>query len=85
MNEYDPQAIIESYANRDEVSRLGSSADTAIMFEIERWFIESYCPRYGTVIDVGAGPGRYSVEIGKLGRDVVLTDITPGVLNLLRD
>jgi 2-polyprenyl-3-methyl-5-hydroxy-6-metoxy-1,4-benzoquinol methylase len=47
------------------------------MFQIERWFIERYLPDSGTVIDVGGGPGRFAVEIAKLGRDVVLTDIVP--------
>lgn len=77
MNGYDPQAIVNSYTTCDEASRLGRYPDTQIMFEIEKWFIETYCPSSGTVIDVGAGPGRYSVEIAKLGLDVVLVDITP--------
>jgi ubiquinone/menaquinone biosynthesis C-methylase UbiE len=74
---YDPQAIVDSYTAHDEISRVVGSSDGAIMFQIERWFIERYLPKSGTVIDVGGGPGRFTVEIAKLGRDVVLTDITP--------
>jgi 2-polyprenyl-3-methyl-5-hydroxy-6-metoxy-1,4-benzoquinol methylase len=77
MEHYDPKAIVESYTKHDEISRVVGSSDAAIMFKIERWFIERYLPELGTVIDVGGGPGRFSVEIAKLGRDVVLTDITP--------
>ena len=77
MNNYDPQAIIGQYTQHDEISRVVSSPDAAIMFEVERWFIERYLPDSGKVIDVGGGPGRFSVEIAKLGRDVVLADITP--------
>jgi ubiquinone/menaquinone biosynthesis C-methylase UbiE len=77
MGEYDPQAIVDSYTEHDEISRVDRSSDAAIMFQIERWFIKRYLPESGTVIDVGGGPGRFSVEIAKLGRDVVLTDITP--------
>jgi ubiquinone/menaquinone biosynthesis C-methylase UbiE len=77
MGEYDPQAIVDSYTAYDEVSRVDRSSDAAIMFQIERWFIERYLPDSGTVIDVGGGPGRFSVEIAKLGRDVVLVDLTP--------
>ena len=77
MGEYDPQAIVDSYTEHDELSRVGRSSDAAIMFQIERWFVERYLPESGTVIDVGGGPGRFSVEIAKLGRDVVLTDLTP--------
>ena len=77
MGEYDPQAIVDSYTEHDELSRVGRSSDAAIMFQIERWFIERYLPESGTVIDVGGGPGRFAVEIAKLGKDVVLTDLTP--------
>jgi ubiquinone/menaquinone biosynthesis C-methylase UbiE len=77
MEEYDPQAIADSFTGHDEISRVDRSSDAAIMFQIERWFIERYLPDAGTVIDVGGGPGRFSVEIAKLGRDVVLVDLTP--------
>ena len=77
MGEYDPQAIVDSYTAASEISRVERSSDAAIMFQIERWFIERYLPASGTVIDVGGGPGRFAVEIAKLGRDVVLTDIVP--------
>jgi ubiquinone/menaquinone biosynthesis C-methylase UbiE len=77
QDDLDPQAVVDSYTEQDEISRVVASADAAIMFEIERWFIERYLPQAGTVIDVGGGPGRFAVEIAKLGREVVLTDITP--------
>jgi SAM-dependent methyltransferase len=77
MGEYDPQAIVDSYTEHDEFSRVVRTSDAAIMFQVERWFIERYLPDSGTVIDVGGGPGRFSVEIAKLGRDVVLADLTP--------
>lgn len=77
MGAYDPNAIAESYSQGVEIDRAVRSADAAVMFEIERWFIEQNLPGSGTVIDVGGGPGRFAIEIAKLGRDVVLTDITP--------
>lgn len=77
MHNYDPDSIVSSYSSQSELTRLGSSADTEVMFEVERWFVEKHLPADGTVIDIGAGPGRYSVEMAKLGRDVVVTDLTP--------
>jgi SAM-dependent methyltransferase len=77
MREYHAQAIVDSYTESSEISRVDRTSDAAIMFQIERWFIERYLPDSGTVIDVGGGPGRFAVEIAKLGRGVVLTDITP--------
>jgi SAM-dependent methyltransferase len=77
MREYHAQAIVDSYTESSEISRVDRTSDASIMFQIERWFIERYLPDSGTVIDVGGGPGRFAVEIAKLGRGVVLTDITP--------
>ena len=77
MGEYDPQAIVDSYTEHEELLRVVRTSDAAIMFQIERWFVERYLPASGTAIDVGGGPGRFAVEIARLGRDVVLTDITP--------
>jgi ubiquinone/menaquinone biosynthesis C-methylase UbiE len=77
MGETDLQAIVDSYTESSEITRVDRSFDAAIMFQIERWFIERYLPDSGTVIDVGGGPGRFAVEIAKLGRDVVLTDLVP--------
>lgn len=77
MAAYDPQAIVDRFTAHDEISRVDRSSDAAIMFQIERWFIERYLPDSGTVIDVGGGPGRFAVVIAKLGRDVVLVDLTP--------
>ena len=77
MGETDPQAIVDSYTESSEITRVDRSSDAAIMFQIERWFIERYLPESGTVVDIGGGPGRFAVEIARLGRDVVLTDLTP--------
>jgi ubiquinone/menaquinone biosynthesis C-methylase UbiE len=77
VEHYDPKAIVNSYTQGDELGRTIRTSDHAIMFQIERWYIERYLPDSGTVIDVGGGPGRFSVEIAKLGREVVLTDLTP--------
>jgi ubiquinone/menaquinone biosynthesis C-methylase UbiE len=36
------------------------------------------------VLDVGAGPGRFTIEIAHLGADVVVADLSPGQLELNR-
>ena len=40
MDAYNPQAIVDSYTAGEEISRVDRSSDAAIMFHIERWFIE---------------------------------------------
>lgn len=37
------------------------------------------------VLDVGAGPGRFTIELARLGADVVVADISPRQLELNRE
>lgn len=36
------------------------------------------------VLDVGAGPGRFTIELARIGAEVVVADISPGQLELNR-
>ena len=40
-------------------------------------FIERYAKRGSTVLDIGGGPGRYSIHLAQLGCDVTLLDLSP--------
>lgn len=71
MLEFNPMSLGESSV----LGMPSSAADREIIFHIERWLIERYLPPAGQVIYVGGGPGRYAVEIAKMGRDVVLVDL----------
>jgi ubiquinone/menaquinone biosynthesis C-methylase UbiE len=37
-----------------------------------------------SVLDVGAGPGRFTVELARIGADVTVADLSPGQLELNR-
>jgi len=45
-------------------------------------FLKKYLPAKGLVLDGGGGPGRYTIELAKLGYDVVLLDLTPELLEI---
>ena len=30
------------------------------------------------MLDIGAGPGRFTIELARLGADVVVADLSPG-------
>jgi 2-polyprenyl-3-methyl-5-hydroxy-6-metoxy-1,4-benzoquinol methylase len=47
-------------------------------FEITRRFIERYIKPGDTALDVGGGPGRYSLHLAKLGCEVTLADLSQG-------
>ncbi len=40
--------------------------------------IDEYFPPCGRILDVGGGPGRYSIELAQRGYDVTLIDLAPG-------
>jgi SAM-dependent methyltransferase len=42
--------------------------------------LQEYLPSAGLVLDAGGGPGRYAIELCRLGYDVVLLDISSGCI-----
>lgn len=43
-------------------------------------YIQKVLPPKGRVLDAGGGPGRYAIELARLGYDVTLLDFTPEML-----
>ena len=54
-------------------------------FDTTMHFFKEYSPKRGLVLDAGGGPGRYTLELAKLGYDVVLLDLTPELLDIARN
>ena len=46
-------------------------------FEITRHMMHRYLKK-GKVLDIGGGPGRYSIYLAGLGYDVTLVDLSDG-------
>ncbi|MGG1634920.1 class I SAM-dependent methyltransferase [Paenibacillus sp. NRS-1760] len=71
--------IIQYYNQFDEWGRL----DRAPLEFIVNWhFIRNYLPERGHILDNGAGPGKYAMELADSGYDVTLTDLTPRLVQL---
>ena len=47
-------------------------------FEVNKRYIERYIRPGDRVLDVGGGPGRYSLHLASRGADVTLLDLSPG-------
>jgi ubiquinone/menaquinone biosynthesis C-methylase UbiE len=45
-------------------------------------FLKKHLPKRGLVLDAGGGPGRYTIELAKMGYGVVLLDLTPELLEI---
>ncbi|MBT2291119.1 methyltransferase domain-containing protein [Paenibacillus albidus] len=74
--------IIEYYSGFDEWGRLEREP---LEFIINSYYIKKYLPVTGEVLDNGAGPGKYAMELAKLGLCVTLTDITPKHIRIARE
>jgi len=67
-----------------EWRRLGRDPYHMLEFDTSRHFIKKHSPIAGLVLDAGGGPGRYTIELAKLGYDVVLLDLTPELLEIAK-
>ena len=66
----------------DEWDRLEATLSGRVSFEVHRRFLERFIKPGETVLEVGAGPGRFTLELAALGAHVVVTDFSPVQLNL---
>jgi len=71
--------IINYYNQFDEWGRLEREP---IEFQVNWHYIKKYMPKTGNVLDNGAGPGKYSMELAKEGYQVTLTDLTPRLVEV---
>lgn len=78
---------IRQYYSQDprrEWERLLDVGGGAIEFELTRRLIERHVPGQARVLDIGGGPGRYTVYMASRGRTVVLADLVPELLDVAR-
>ncbi|WP_268624793.1 class I SAM-dependent methyltransferase [Paenibacillus alvei] len=68
------QDIVDYYTGFDEWGRLERES---LEFRINWHYMKRYLPSQGEVLDNGAGPGRYAMELARSGYQVTLTDLTP--------
>lgn len=71
--------IIDYYSRFDEWGRLDREP---LEFIINWHYIKKYLPIEGKILDNGAGPGKYAMELAKLGLHVTLSDLTPKLVEI---
>lgn len=86
---YDPGWISRFYdeAGEREWERLdpGAPAMDRVNFETHRTLLLEFVHEGDRVLEVGAGPGRFTIELARLGAQVVVADISPRQLELNRE
>jgi SAM-dependent methyltransferase len=70
---------------RMEWERIDSTAYNRIEHFITMYYLKKYLPKEGLVLDACGGPGRYTIELARMGYDVVLLDVSPVQLDIARE
>lgn len=74
--------IIDYYSEFDEWGRLDREP---LEFLVNLHFIRRYLPKTGIVLDNGAGPGKYAMQLAQQGYDVILTDLVPRLVEVAKE
>jgi 2-polyprenyl-3-methyl-5-hydroxy-6-metoxy-1,4-benzoquinol methylase len=54
-------------------------------FDVHAHYLRRFIQPGDRVLDVGAGPGRFTIELARLGAEIVVADVSPGQLELNRE
>lgn len=77
---------VKSYYNNNadgEWDRLGNPYSN-IEFNSTLYLIDKYFPKKGKILDIGSGPGRYSIELLKKDYSVSLLDLSDKELDIAK-
>lgn len=73
--------VFDEYADA-EWSRHETSPSARVSFHVHRHYLGRFVRRGDRVLEVGAGPGRFTIELVRLGARVTVVDISPEQLRL---
>ena len=82
--QYDPakvKAHYDTYGEK-EWQRLIKDPAGLVSFHIHRYYLQKYVDKHNSVLEVGAGAGRFTIELAKLNAIVTVGDISPQQLLL---
>jgi SAM-dependent methyltransferase len=66
----------DAYGER-EWGRFDQDASGLVNLHIHRWYLERLITAGQRVLEAGAGPGRFTIELARLGARIVVGDISP--------
>ncbi|MFX0108036.1 MAG: methyltransferase domain-containing protein [Candidatus Hodarchaeota archaeon] len=84
MYKYDPKLIESHYdeAGVKEWDRLDTTPHGKVQFHIHQHYLQKYIKKEDRVLEIGPGPGRFTIELGKIGASIGVVDISQGQLKL---
>jgi ubiquinone/menaquinone biosynthesis C-methylase UbiE len=77
-------AYFDEHGER-EWARFDENLAARVNFEVHRRYLERFVQRGHRVLEVGAGPGRFTLELARLGATVVVADVSREMLRLNRE
>ena len=83
---YDPgrtASFYDAYGER-EWTRFEDGRTPAVSVAVHAHYLRRFVREGDRVLDVGAGPGRFTIELARIGADVVVADVSPQQLELNR-
>jgi ubiquinone/menaquinone biosynthesis C-methylase UbiE len=84
MPKYDPN-LIEGHFDKHpslEWDRLDKTPKGKVQFHIHQHYLQKYVKKGDRVIEIGPGPGRFTIELAKLGAKIAVVDISEEQLRL---
>lgn len=81
------EAVRAYYAQFDEREweRLTHPIDGALEYAVNCQLLAAHLPPAGRVLDLGGGPGRYTIWLAHRGYSVTLADLSPNLLAIARE
>jgi ubiquinone/menaquinone biosynthesis C-methylase UbiE len=81
---FDPDAIRDYYDTLadGEWDRLEATPSQEVKLHLHKHYLKAHVARGDHVLDIGAGPGRFTIELARLGARVTVADISPEQLRL---
>src|SRR5665213_3039476 len=77
------EAFYDAFGDR-EWERFELNAATRVSLATHLHYLNEYVKPGNLVLDIGAGPGRFTIELARLGTEIVVADISSAQLELNR-
>lgn len=84
---YDPEYIAKFYDDYGEREWERAFLDPVqrVSFKVHRRLLDEYVRTGDRVLEAGSGPGRFTIELARIGARIVVADISPEQLRLHRE
>ena len=83
-DQLDPVRAYYDGRGESEWHRLDNPYEGAIEHRLHRRAFEDLLPPNARILDLGGGPGRWTIWLARRGHRVVLADLSPGLLEIAR-